>query len=365
MTFAAVLQRSQTEREAWKYTSLKDWAAVAFAQAMPFAVPVAPMVRTASLPPFHRLVFVNGVWDAAASQLNDLPNTVMQGDPQQGYRLTLAGQTCLVTAPIELLFINKAEARPVEAATNLRIALGESGRLTLIERHLGAGEDLFAHVLATEIELEPQAKLVHGKIVHGDASTVHLARTRVRADRGAYYDNFALLCGGKLVRNEIDVTLADEMAQSRLNGLMLLREGDHADTTTRLTHAAPHGTSRQFYKSVVSEKAKAVFQGKIVVAEGAQKTDGHQLSRALLLSDRAEMDAKPELEIYADDVKCSHGSTVGDLDEQAMFYLRSRGIGEAEARTLLIEAFVTELVDNIQVSELRRAVRNEVSEWLR
>ena len=181
---------------------------------------------------------------------------------------------------------------------------------------------------------------------------------------GAFYDNFTLIKGGRLTRNEIEVMLAGKLAQCTLNGAMLLRGHEHADTTTRITHAAPHGTSRELYKTVLAEQSHGVFQGKIIVAEGAQKTDGHQLSRALLLSDQAEMSAKPELEIYADDVKCSHGSTVGDLDASALFYLRARGLSEAEARRLLIQAFVGEIIDEIHMTEWREVCRAEVEEWL-
>jgi Fe-S cluster assembly protein SufD len=164
-------------------------------------------------------------------------------------------------------------------------------------------------------------------------------------------------------RNEIDVTLTGENAQAALNGAMMLRGSEHADTTTRINHAAPHGSSRQVYKTVLADKARGVFQGKIYVAEGAQKTDGYQLSRALLLSDQAEMDAKPELEIYADDVKCSHGSTVGDIDDDAMFYLRSRGLPETEARALLIDAFVADVFEDIPVPAWREQFIAEAKGW--
>ena len=141
-------------------------------------------------------------------------------------------------------------------------------------------------------------------------------------EEGAYYDNFVLIKSGRIVRNEIEARLTGKLAQCTLNGVMLLRGSSHADTTTHIMHEAPFGTSRQACKSVIAEKARGVFQGRIKVAEGAQKTDGQQLSRALLLSDQAEMDAKPELKIYADDVKCSHGAAIGALDEDTLFYLR-------------------------------------------
>jgi len=146
---------------------------------------------------------------------------------------------------------------------------------------------------------------------------------------------------------------------------MLLCGDDHIDTTTKVVHRAPQGTSRQVYKTVLDDKAHGVFQGKIAVEKGAQKTDGYQLSRALLLSDQAEMDAKPELEIFADDVKCSHGSAIGDLDENALFYLRSRGLNEDQARALLIEGFVSESLEDIKIDAWRDLFQTELKEWNR
>ena len=361
MNLAALIQQSETEREAWKYTSLKTLKTVAF-KAPPLPAPQPPALQTDDKP---YLTFIDGAWCEEASWLNGLPPIITRGDGPNAYNITLEGLTCLVAFPLELRFITTANAQATEATTKLRIALGESCRLTLIERHSGSEGALQARMIDTSITLNPQAKLVHGKIVHGNAQTAHLACTKVSAAQGAYYDNFTLLRGGRLVRNEIDVTLDGEQAQGTLRGAMLLRGTDHADTTTRLTHRAPYGTSRQLYKAVIGDKARGVFQGQINVAKDAQKTDGHQLSRALLLSDQAEMDAKPELNIEADDVKCSHGSAIGSLDDQALFYLRARGIPEPTARALLIDAFVRDVVDEIQVAELRELVGEEVEGWLK
>jgi len=165
--------------------------------------------------------------------------------------------------------------------------------------------------------------------------------------------------------SEIDVSLEGEEAQATLNGIMLSRDKEHADTTTRITHKAPRCASRQVYKTVLDGKSRGVFQGKIAVAKDAQKSDGYQLSRALLLSDQAEMDARPELEILADDVQCSHGNTIGDLDENALFYLRSRGLPEEQARALLIEGFVSEMLDELPVEAWRETFRREVEEGMK
>ena len=360
MSLAQILTRCEIERESWRYTNLPELLKKIPARRHVVANINHPVPRKFA-PVDHaplQLVFVDGVWQASSSRLGDLPVDIMQSRAD-GYHLVLAGQTCMVTSPVELVFVTTGQTAEVETA--LRVDLGANGRLTLIERHDNAGDA--TTILNMNINLQAQAKLVHGKIITG-GDAPHLAFTRVQVAEGAFYDNFTLIKGGRLTRNEIEVMLAGKLAQCTLNGAMLLRGHEHADTTTRITHAAPHGTSRELYKTVLAEQSHGVFQGKIIVAEGAQKTDGHQLSRALLLSDQAEMSAKPELEIYADDVKCSHGSTVGDLDASALFYLRARGLSEAEARRLLIQAFVGEIIDEIHMTEWREVCRAEVEEWL-
>lgn len=368
MTFAATIARSEQQRESWKYTSLKRLKDITF-------VPMTPEdnLMQRYLPTGkefgqldNTLIFVNGVC-TSASYTPDFAPGILQGTASTGYELLLDDHTCMATTPLEIvyLFIPDCPARAVH--TNLQIRLGHNCRLTMIERHLSAVEEgsyALAHTLETNIILAPQAKLTHAKIIQGGAAAAHLATTNVTVGQGAYYDNFALVQSAGLTRNEIQVALQGTMAQCNLSGAMLLRGSAHGDTTTRIIHEQPHGQSREVYKTVLADKAHGVFQGKIIVQPHAQKTDGYQLSRALLLSDQAEMDAKPELEIYADDVKCSHGSTVGDLDAEALFYLQARGIDAATARTMLIGAFINELIDGIQAGVLRELIREEVAGWL-
>jgi Fe-S cluster assembly protein SufD len=367
MSFSAVIERSRREKESWRYTDLaKLLVGFNFVDIIPsLTSPSSERERSRSVvenvsPQSPRLFFLNGVWQPGQSHLGGLPADIMQGDVAKGYRLTLAGQTCLVTQPVQLLFMTTQTG---EINTQLYIELGASGRLSLIERHM-ASDHVVVHVMNTEITLHPQAKLVHSRIIEAGADAAHLALTKVHIAEGAYYDNFTLIKNSKLTRNEIDAKLTGKLAQCTLNGVMLLRGHEHADTTTRITHAAPHGISRQLYKTVLNDQAHGVFQGKIVVAEGAQKSDGHQLSRALLLSDQAEMNAKPELEIYADDVKCSHGSTIGNLDDDALFYLRTRGLNEAAGRALLVRAFIDEVVDEVHIDDARECARAETGDWL-
>ena len=345
MTLSAVIERSRRDKEDWKYTDL-------------VTLLKTPRPRSASFKSHAknsdaRLVFLNGVWQAKLSRFGSVPSCILMGDLESGYSLTLGEQTCLVSQPVELVFATDKNA-PKEIALKFSIDIGNNGRLTLLEKYLASDVPT---TVETDVTLHPHAKFVHGKIMSGG---VHIATHKVHAATGCYYSNFSILRGGVPVRNELDVFLEGEEAQASLGGIMLLRGREHADTVTRVTHQAPRCTSRQIYKTVLDEKSRGVFQGRITVAEGAQKSDGYQLSRALLLSDQAEMDAKPELEIFADDVKCSHGSAIGDLDENAMFYLRSRGISEAQARALLIEGFVAETLDEIRIEEWREIFRKEV-----
>ena len=361
MSLDAVIERSKREKEAWKYTSLTPFAGQKFVPAIvpkkKFSAPLPSIVKDAK--ERHQIVFVNGVFQPELSKLGELEG-ILQGDAQAGYRLILAGQTCLVTAPVELVFVSDAGDEAAEINLKLDVELGQSGRLTLIEHHVASKKSAVS-IYETNIHLGLQAKLVHGKVIDSGAVSL-LARTNVEAGEGGYYDNFVLIKSGKLVRNEIEVKLG-QMAQCALNGAMLLGGNTHADTTTHIIHRAPFGISREAYKSVVTDKARGVFQGKITVEEGAQKTDAQQSCKTLLLSDQAEMDAKPELRIYADDVKCSHGAAIGALDENMLFYLRARGLEEKDARALLVRGFINEMVDEIQMLEWRDYLRAKTEAW--
>ena len=340
MSLAAVLKRSQCEREDWRYTDLT--------KLLPSAAHVTRTPKSVADDDAPRLFFLNGVWQPERSR-----GITPEGSATEGYRLTLTDN-----ALVKLICVTDAQTS--ESALRLAVNVPPNAQAALIEHHYAEGATTC--VIDSALDLGAGSRLVHNKIWH--AAAAHLAQTRVTVARAAFYRNLALIKDAHLTRNEIDVTLAGEDAEAILNGAMLLRGHEHADTWTRITHAAPHGTSRQLYKTVLADQARGVFQGKIIVAEGAQKTDGRQLSRALLLSDQAEMDAKPELEIYADDVACSHGSTIGDLDSEALFYLRARGIDEATARGLLLRGFVGEVFDDLKSAEGRAFFETQIEEWL-
>lgn len=244
----------------------------------------------------------------------------------------------------------------------LKIVLEEGAELTLLERH--EGEGAYWKNMSTEIIIGKNAKLHHIRLQEDGFEGVNTNLVSVSVEKDSVYDSFTLNTGGKLTRHEIHAQINGENAELSLNGINLLGGNQHGDTTILIEHAAPHCQSNQFYRSILDDKARAVFQGKVHVHQAAQKTDGYQLSNAILLSPDAEMDTKPELEIYADDVRCSHGATTGQLDEEPVFYLRSRGLTEKQARELLIQAFVDEVVDKIVDEDIQTSVREKTGQWL-
>ncbi|MCB9991748.1 MAG: Fe-S cluster assembly protein SufD [Rhodospirillales bacterium] len=248
------------------------------------------------------------------------------------------------------------------AMPRLVIRLGEGAELSLIERHNAIGKSW--HNGVTQIIVGPNARLRHYRIQDSHPEAVHSQNTAVRLMRDASYESFTLTTGAGMSRNQIHAFIEDTNAACHIKGINLLRGSQHADTTAEIEHRAGHGTSSQLMRSVITDQAHGVFQGKVLVHKDAQKTDGTQLSNALLLSEGAEMDTKPELEIYADDVKCAHGATTGQLEDDPLFYLRSRGLSENEARLLLIQAFVDEVVDGLGDESVQQSVSAKVEQWL-
>lgn len=256
-----------------------------------------------------------------------------------------------LSRPIEVVFLSDGAAGPAGHHSGLRVVLGENAEATLVERHLGDGDYLAGYGAA--VRLGANARLRHIKLQDESRGAFHLADTSAELARGAHYQRFILSLGGRLARDEVHAVLNGEGAELRLLGAYAGRGEQLLDHTTRIDHAVPRTSSHEVYKGVLDDSARGVFQGGILVRKDAQKTDGHQLNKALLLGPKAEIDSKPALEIFADDVKCSHGATVGELDADQLFYLRARGVPEREARDLLVQAFLEEIFDEIADETLR------------
>ena len=353
--------------EAFRYTDLRALAGISFAPA-PVAVP-------GDLPELGipRLVFLNGVFNPALS--SEFPYLQSFAVVAEGSTLPLAlinaenaqdGITLSIPAGVDagaLLLLSHAggSATPFAFHPRHRITLGAGAKLTLIE--IGKGEGVYWHNPVTDIALHEGAVLAHYRLQDESKEAFHLATIRAKIAENAAYESFTCAIGSRISRNETHVVLTGPNAHTHLNAAQLLAGTQHGDVTSVVNHQAPNCASRQTVKSVLADSARGVFQGRIEVDRIAQKTDGYQMTQALLLSPGAEMDIKPELQIFADDVKCSHGATIGALDPEKLFYLRSRGIPEAAARQMLIRAFLTEALEPVTHEAARTLLEAAIETW--
>jgi Fe-S cluster assembly protein SufD len=380
--------------EAWRFTDLRRLQRAPYPPADAAGEADAALVELYSLGvPSHRIVLANGRFVPALSRIGGLPagswfgptasalaerpqffDALDQGEARgdqpfvalntaffrDGFVLILEDGATL-DRPVEILHLGRAEA-PLSVHLRSAILAGAGSRATVIETFAGTGE-YFANV-ATSVRVGQGAVLRHVKLQDEAASAIHIAATKVVLADAARYDGFALTLGGGLSRNDTFAAVEGQKAYCGISGAYLLRGRQDATNATFVDHAAPCSETREVFKGVVEDRAHGVFQGKILVRPEAQKTDANQTNRNLLLSERAAVDTKPELEIFADDVKCSHGATVGDLDETAMFYLRARAIPEAEARRMLIEAFAVEAIELVEEEAARAHLRRHLDRWL-
>jgi Fe-S cluster assembly protein SufD len=275
-------------------------------------------------------------------------------------KLCSKGVTLHLTAgdsePVEVVFVSCGEA--AAAASRLHIVVAENAKASVIERHVGEGG--YLHCPLVSVDLKAGARLDRIKLEQEDVAAQHLSQTVVDLAARAVYSGFTLTVGAGLSRQNVNVSFRGPHAQARINGSYLIGGRQHADTRLVVDHLVPHCTSRELFKCVMQDNARGIFQGKVIVRPDAQKTDGKQSSHALLLSETAEFDAKPELEIYADDVVCGHGTTCGDLNHDHLFYLKARGIPEREARAMLVEAFLEEAMDVVEDEALRGVLHGVV-----
>lgn len=270
----------------------------------------------------------------------------------------------IVDETIHLLFIQTRREQAFTIHPRILIVAGEGSEIRVVESHLGLGRGVYLNNPVTEIVAMNNSVVDHYKLQRESPEAFHVATVQLYQKRDASArTNTITLCGG-LIRNETNTLLDGEGGWGELNGLFLVNEDHLVDNFTRLEHARPHCDSREVYKGILEDSARGVFRGRIVVDKGAQKTDSKQTNQNLLLSDRALVNTKPQLEIYADDVKCTHGATIGQLHEDAIFYLRSRGIDQKAARSILIYAFASEMVEKIKVDSLRRQLDSYLFEWL-
>ena len=371
--------------EAWKYTDLSPVAQAGFAE------PLTPVAGALTLPKPRaaaRAVFLDGRFRADLSALDGLAYraaSLAQHLPELEGRLgalaplaehpmsalnTLMFEDGLLVdvsagvdaGHLELLSIAIDPGRPFAFHPRHVIRLGAGAKLTLLETATGSGAQ-YLHNPVFEIDLAEGAVLTHGRAQQEGDGAFHLSMIHAQIAAEARYDTMAVSAGARLTRMEIHAALNGPKASCHMNSAQLAAGRAVVDTTTALDHAAPDCASRQTCKTVLAGQSRGVFQGKILVRREAQKTDGYQMNQALLLSEEAEMDSKPQLEIYADDVKCSHGATIGALDADSLFYLRSRGVPADQARSMLVQAFLHEAFEGLADDVLREALTEAVDGW--
>jgi Fe-S cluster assembly protein SufD len=265
----------------------------------------------------------------------------------------------VLARPIHLIFVN-AGTEGASVFTRSLALIGDGARAMLVESHEGARD--YQVNTALELKVGDGAHVDHVKLTAGGG--LHISTLMAAVGPHARFNEFLFTTGGSVVRNQLFVHFAGAGTIAAIRGATLIKDRQHVDTTLFADHAAPSCTSRELFKSVLDGESRGVFQGKITVRQEAQKTDARMATHALLLSDTAEADNKPELEIFADDVQCGHGATAGDLDQDQLFYLRARGIPGKEAEALLIQAFVGEAVEGIEHAGLRDALIEAVASWL-
>ena len=391
---AAGLPHSRVE--AWKYTDLRRLMADAKRLAtLPDATARARASEAggwyAGLG-FRRLVIVDGTFVPELSDLGDLEaglsiqtmtSAFAADDLVQAQRLNptaddsvpLSLNTALardgvvvelapgakIERPIHLAFVTTQEAATFVKSL---VVIGSDARAILVESHEGPGSCGYQVNSVLQMVVGDRGEVDHIKVIREGDAALHVGALLANIGAKAVFREFGLITGGAVVRNELTLRLAGEGATAAVCGASLLAGRQHADTTLLVDHRAPHGESRETFKAVVDDEARAVFQGRITVRPDAQKTDGKMMARGLLLSDTAEFDCKPELEIFADDVQCGHGSTTGALDNELKFYLQARGIPEKQAEALLIQAFVGEVFEAVRHDGIREALLAAMTAWL-
>ena len=391
--------------EEWKYT---DVAPIARAPVRFGAVDAAARVGADAVAQaalggegWPQLVFVNGRYDAALSNVDALPGGVtavnladaMRSSPDliqphlarhaeyESNAFTALNTAFLhdgafvhvprgarVDDPIRLLFLSTGDGQETVAHPRVLIVAGEESSASVLEAYAGvSGGEHFTNAV-TEVVVGAAARLTYYKVQRQDEQAYHITNTHVALERDSRFSSVNIDMGGRLTRNNLNLLTLDRDCSCLLTGFYLVTGRQHVDNQVIIDHAKPYTTSRELYKGILDGRSRSVFHGSIIVREGAVKVNAHQVDKNLLLSDQAEADTKPAFWIYCDDVKCGHGAACGHMDPTALFYLRSRGIDERMARGLLTRAFLSEVIDGIGNETLRSQIdglaANTLREWL-
>jgi Fe-S cluster assembly protein SufD len=378
-----------THHEDWKYTSVEPITSTVFEPDGGAAEGLSPDVilpRVFADPDCNRLVFVNGVWSPELSSLRQLPpgarveslSRLLKQSPDQlapfltasarqereaffalntafmrDGAVVLIPQGATLESPLQLLFVSRGGEKPLVSYPRTLVVAGAGSEVKLVEAYVGIGPGNTFTDAVTELIGGENSVLDYYRVQRDSDAAFHVGAVDARLSRNCNFTAHTITLGGALVRNDFHVGLDGEGGACELNGIYLLDGEQHVDNHTEIEHKKPRTKSFELYKGILRGRSHGVFNGKIVVHKDAQKTDSRQINKNLLLSEQAAVNTKPQLEIFADDVKCSHGSTVGQLDPDALFYLRSRGMDLDQARSLLSYGFASDVIGRVKIASMR------------
>jgi Fe-S cluster assembly protein SufD len=386
-----------THDEDWRFTNISALAQTEFQAAQPAKVSAHDLEQFGTSGFACQLVFVNGRYSKELSRVPSMPRGITVGSLAE--QITTDASTVqahlgqylnfqrdafaalntafiedgayvhvprgvVVELPIYLLFVTVAGSAPAMDHPRILIVAEDNSQVTVVEDYVAIGQGISLSNTATELVAGDSAVVSHYMIVREADAAYNVSTLRMQQGRASNVSTHSLLLNAALVRNNVHPVLGGEGAECLINGLFMASGSQHMDNYMLVEHASPHCNSRQFYNGILSGQGHGVFHGRIIVHKDAQKTDAKQTNRNLLLSDDAQIDTKPQLEIYADDVKCTHGATIGQVDETALFYLRSRGLDEASAKHLLLLAFANECLDRMSSEQVRKHLEHLVKEGL-
>ena len=384
-----------TRDEDWRFTNVAPIAEAGFALAHGLSRDAAALVTGVAVSDSVRLVIVNGEFVAALSDLRHLPKGVRIVSLRDGVRdhsdgiephlantfttdahpfaalntaflddgvAVMVAPKAVIETPIHIVVVSGPEAPQVAANVvshpRILVVAGEGSQVRIAQSFVGAAGAVYFTNAVAEVVVEPRARVDWFTDQRESQLAFHINNVQAQVRAGGVFASHAFSTGGRFMRHDIGVALSGEGADCTMNGVYLV-DGDRLmDTHTSLDHAMPHCTSHELYKGILAGKSRGVFNGRIIVRLDAQKTDAKQTNRALLLSDDAQVNSNPQLEIFADDVKCTHGAAVGQLDEEAMFYLQARGLSPADARNMLLHAFAGEVIEGLTIPGLRAQIES-------
>jgi len=375
-----------TKLEDWRFTNIAPIAETTFADAEGWFAPAASLVSSVGVAGSVRLAIVNGQFAAGLSDLSALPKGIRIAGLRDGARdgtdgleqhlgtvfsidahplaaLNTSrlddGVAIFITAgagvdtPIHIVTVTGGDGQAVAAHPRVLVVAGANSRVRIAHTFIGAPGSIYFNNAVSEVVVGEGASIDYYTDQRESEEAFHIANLQAHVSAKGVFSSHAFSIGARIQRHDIGIALEGEGADCTMNGIYLADGARLMDTHTALDHAMPHCTSHELYKGILAGKAKAVFNGRIIVRIDAQKTDAKQTNRALLLSDDATINSNPQLEIFADDVKCTHGAAVGQLDEEAMFYLQARGLTRIEARDMLLHAFAGEVLDGVKIPALR------------